>query len=129
MLPCGYTYLDGNDEEEDYHLHIIVSDPDQDGYVIVVSVSTIYRFADRTVILRPGDHPWVKHESYIAYNFARLKKLAEIEARIARLPGMTKDPCTEALLKRVQGGLLESEQTENGVKHFFREVHPSSHPL
>lgn len=125
MLPCGYAYLDGNDEEEDYHLHIIASDADKDGYVIVVSISTVYRFADRTVILKAGEHPWLKHESFVAYNFAKLQKLSEIEARLAKLPKMAKELCSQDLLKRIQGGILESDQTENGVKYFFREVHPN----
>jgi len=125
MLPCGHAYLDGDDEEEDYHLHIVASKPDRDGEVIVVSVSTIYHFADRTVLIRAGEHPWIKHESYVAYRFAKLQKMVDIESRLAVRSEMAKEPCSEALTKRVQEGLLESDQTENGVKHFFREVHPS----
>jgi hypothetical protein len=124
MLPCGYTYFDGDDVAEEYHLHIIASNPDKEGLVVVVSVSSMFRWADKTVVLKAGDHGRVTHESYVAYNFAKLQKVTEIEARLARLPKLVKETCSEALLKRVQFGLLESEQTENGVKHFFREVHP-----
>ena len=124
MLPCGFTFLDGDDETGDYHLHIIASNTDNDGYAIVVSVSTLYRFADKTVLLKADEHPWLRHESFVAYSFARLRKVADIEARLAKRPGMVKDRCSNALLRRVQGGILESEQTENGVKHFYREVHP-----
>ena len=124
MLRCGYAYLDGDDADEDYHLHIIAIDPDREGLVIVVSVSSVYRFADRTVLLKAGEHPWVKHESFIAYGFARLQKASEIETRLSRLPKLVKEHCSEGLLKRVQSGILESEQTENGVKHFYRELLP-----
>jgi hypothetical protein len=122
MLPCGYAFLDGDDEEEDFHLHIIASEADASGEAIVLSVSTIYRLADRTTILKAADHPWLKHDSYIAYNFARLRKIADIEARLARLPGMVKSQCSESLVRRVQEGILESEQSENGIKNFYREI-------
>ncbi len=123
MLPSGFAFLDGNDEEEDYHLHIIASEADRDGYVIVLSVSSMYRFADRTTLLKASDHPWLKHDSYIAYNFAKVQKAAMIESRLARLPRMIQQPCSDALLKRVQAGILESEQSENGVKNFYREIY------
>lgn len=125
MLPCGYTFLDGDDDDEDYHLHIIASDADLAGYVIVVSVSSLYRFADRTVVVKPGEHSWLKHDSYVAYSFAKLQKVEEIEDRLTRLPKMVKERCPDSLLKRVQDGILESDRTENGIKHFYREVHPS----
>lgn len=123
MLPCGYAYLDGNDAQEDYHLHIIASVPDQAGFVIVVSVSTVYRFADKTVLIQAGEHPWLRHESFVSYNFAKLQRSSEIEARLVKLPKMIKAACSKELLKRIQAGILESEQTENGVKYFYREVY------
>ena len=128
MLQCGDAFLDGDDVEEDYHLHIVATKPSVDGYVVVVSISTIYRFADRTVVLSAGDHPWLRHESFVAYNFATLKKVPDIEARLLQRPSMRKDRCTEGLLKRVQLGVIESEQTENGVKNFCREIYPQGYP-
>jgi hypothetical protein len=122
MLPCGYAFLDGNDEEQDYHLHIVATDADASGDAIVVSVSTLYRFADRTVLLKPVDHPWLKHDSYVAYSFARLRKIADIEARLARLPQMVRQGCSESLIRRIQDGILESEQSEHGIKNYYREV-------
>jgi hypothetical protein len=116
--------LDGDDAEEDYHLHIVASDQSSDGLVIVVSVSTLYRFADKTVVLKAGEHARVTHESFIAYNFAKAQKVSEIEARLAKLPNLVREPCTPELLKKVQAGILESEQTENGVRHLFRELYP-----
>ncbi len=123
MGPCGYTYLDGDDSTEDYHLHIIASDQSSDGFVIVVSVSTLYRFADRTVLLRAGEHPRIGHDSFIAYNFAKVQKLSDITARMTTRPKLVKEPCTAELLKKVQAGILESEQTENGVRNLFREIY------
>ncbi len=124
MLPCGYTYLDGDDALEDYHLHIVASDTAPDGVVIVVSVSTLYRYADKTVILKADDHPRITHDSFIAYNFAKVQKVSEIEARLAKLPKLVREPCSAEMLKKIQAGILESEQTENGVRHLFRELYP-----
>lgn len=127
MPPCGTCYLDGDDEAEDYHLHVVASNTDRSGLVAVVSISTVRsRFSDKTVILKPGDHPFIKQESYVAYGFARLQAVTEIDDRLRKQPKKVKEACTPELLGRIQAGVLESERTENGVKHFMRELHPGT---
>ena len=45
-----------------------------------------------------------------------------VETAIKNGTSESTDPVTAALLNRVQAGLVESDRTPNGVKHFYRSV-------
>jgi hypothetical protein len=62
MLSCGDTFLTGDEEDEDLHLWIIISPP-KEGEVVTVSVTTRRSKSEALVVLAPGDHPFVKHQS------------------------------------------------------------------
>jgi hypothetical protein len=57
----GDTFLTGPDADR-LHLHITLCDPaDDPPTIIVVSLNTLTPRVDRTLILKPGDHPFVRH--------------------------------------------------------------------
>lgn len=60
------------DESRKMHLKIVISDPDPEGMVLVVSVSTIREGVapDPTCKLNVGDHGFIKVPSYISYYYA-----------------------------------------------------------
>ena len=66
-------------DQDRKHLFILLTDPhaDQAGKncVLMVSLSTVRPGMphDPTCILYAGDHPFVKHESYVVYQKARLR--------------------------------------------------------
>jgi hypothetical protein len=53
------------------HLYIVVSDPSQDNENILIANVTSDGSWDDSCVLVPGDHPSIKHESYV--NFQRAK--------------------------------------------------------
>lgn len=121
MLRAGDTLLLG--PEEDYHLHIILTDANDDGELILASVTTLQKWTkDRTVVLKKGDHPFIQHDSGIAYSFARIVSAAEIESVVSNKPSLVRQPMSPEVLNRVQAGLLESDFTENGVRWFYRDL-------
>lgn len=129
MPKLGDTFLAGNDEEEDYHLHIVITSPDADGNVLLVSVTTLRKWSDKTVVLRVGEHPFIKHDSCIAYQYAIIKDGNELDEALNARPGLRREPLTPAILNRVQRGLLESDFTENGIRHYFRDIYPNPDDL
>ena len=122
MLRCGDTFLAGDEGSESLHLHIVATPPNIDGEVLLLSVTTRQRFSDTTVILKPGDHPFIRHDSVIAYNYARVRLVRELEVSIQSKRDLMRTPLKTEVLKLVQEGVLESDFTENGVKHFYKEV-------
>ncbi len=122
MLACGDCFLAGEDEDEKLHLRIVVTPPTPDGCVVTASVTTRRRHSETLLILRPGDHPFIKHDSTVAYRYSEVAWIQEIEAAIVAGNARRRESISPELLKRVQDGLLESDFTPNGIKQFAGEI-------
>jgi hypothetical protein len=95
------------------HLKIIVSDPAKDpDNLLIVSVTTFRegKFHDPSCFLSPGDHPFIKHESYIGFQFAKIRSNADLD-RLLGSGGiiLEDDQISEAVLERIHHGASVSE--------------------
>ena len=83
------------------HLFILLTDPRADdrgtASVLMVSLSTIRQGVpfDRSCLLYPGDHPFVRRDSYVVYQRARLEAV-------------------DAVLRGVNSGQLVPQAALNG---------------
>jgi len=80
-MKCGDCFLipaDGSGTTP--HLWIILTDPDP--AFVLVSVSTLRHGKDQTVVLMPGDHPFVRHQSMIMYSDSMLVELSILEEHV-----------------------------------------------
>ena len=54
------------------HLWIVISLPGSDPEtVVIVSLTTLGDWKDQSCVLRPADHPWIKHETCVSYRDAK----------------------------------------------------------
>jgi hypothetical protein len=120
MLNCGDTFLTA-DEDEDWHLWVVITPPSE-GEVVTVSVTTRRNRSETLVVLQPGDHPFIRHQSVVAYSFSRVRMVEDIEAAIASGAAKQREAVSHELLIRIRGGLVDSEFTPNGVRHFYQSV-------
>ncbi|HVA62541.1 MAG TPA: hypothetical protein VNF74_02365 [Terriglobales bacterium] len=92
------------------------------GEVVVVSATSQRENSEPLVILRPGDHPFVQHESVVAYRFSEIREVATIEAALRSGQARLREPIGEDLLRRIRAGLKDSDFTPNHVRQYFLEV-------
>ena len=123
MIDCGDTFLTGDGKENNFHLWAVIT-PASEGEVVTVCVVTAHWKSERLVVLGHGDHPFIKHESVVAYHFSKIRTIDDIEELLVRGMARKREPLAPALLKRIQVGLLDSDFTPNQVRSFFREVMP-----
>src|SRR6056297_2640774 len=95
-----------NDDSGKKHLKIVISDPDAEDVVLVVSVSSIpqrYRHDDSCELF-VGDHPWIKRPSFIACN--NYTKLERTKILSENFNGdiILKEDISEELHLRIQEG-------------------------
>jgi hypothetical protein len=121
MLNCGDAFLTGDGDEDNFHLWVIITPPNQ-GEVVTVCMVTAHNKSERLVVLNQNDHPFIKHETVIAYGFSRIRTVADIEELIKRGFAKQRESVSAALLKRIREGLLDSDFTPNGVRNYYREV-------
>lgn len=100
------------------HLFVILNDPiDIDGYpknmCCMVGVTTLHPNVhhDTACILLPGCHPFIQHDSYIAYRYTRLEPAAHLIARVAEGVFTVHQPMQNPIFSFVKSGLLVSKFT------------------
>jgi len=121
MLNCGDTFLIEDEDGQDCHLWILITPPTE-GEVVIVSVTTMRKRSETLVVLRKGDHPFIDHDSVVAYSYSQVKTVEDIEAAIENGTAKKREPASAELMRRVRAGLIDSDFTPNGVRHFYRAV-------
>lgn len=71
---------------------------------------------DNACIIRQGEHPFVRHDSYVRYRDARIDAVEHIENRVHEGIFSVKPPCGEQLLKRIIAGASTSRYAAREVK-------------
>ena len=92
----------------------------EDGSIIVCHLTTNRRHSDRTCLIQPGDHSFIKQETSVAYVSAFVcsggDQLAAFERQIRR----PFEPLSEGLLARMRSGALASQETPDKIKELLR---------
>ena len=127
MLGVGSTFLLPKSGRGIEHLWIVLTDPDSNGLSVCVNVTTNRFGADTTVLLMPGDHPFIRHESVIHFEDARFIDLRRVQELLSRgssgqFACRTLEHCTHILLDRIRKGLLLSKRTPNEIKERCRPL-------
>ena len=72
MLRRGDTVLMPKYSDATPHLWILLTEPDGNGDVVIVNVTSLKNHPDQTTILKIGDHSYIKHDSVVLYADARI---------------------------------------------------------
>jgi hypothetical protein len=114
----GDTFLGSTPATSTKHLFIVVSDPVKDPAVVyVVNVTTLYPGSpnDSTCLVRAGEHPFVKQDSWVNYARARRTSVARLHQAFAKGDLLPRDPLQATVLKRVQSGAKVSPHAPYGL--------------
>jgi len=105
------------------HLFFIVSDPSLDrGQVLVVPMMTWDAdYKESTCLVNPGQHPFVKHTSYINYSCAQLTSADLIEERLASGDFRAHAAASPDLLEEIRRGAERSDFLELGYRDILEE--------
>lgn len=105
------------------HLHIICTEPffnkeTGEMSVLAVNISSVREGSpyDDTCILHAGDHPFVKHDSYVRYRDAVAMRVSRIRFAIETQEISVLDRLDDDIFSQVIGGFQKSEQTKTKIK-------------
>lgn len=104
------------------HLHVILTDQCEDALHLVVSVATVKagQFHDKTCILKPGEHPFIKNETYVEYRRVAQHRSNHISKCVDGWLYKPHEQVSDELFARICAGVEISEFTSNGMKKYFR---------
>ena len=123
QMECGDTFLmPAPGGAATPHLWIVITEPDPvSNFCAIVSVTTLRNSKDQTVLLRVGDHPFIRHDSTIFYGDGMIVDARRLEHEIAAGLAVRRDKCPAATLKLVQQGVAASPFTRPKFLRFCRE--------
>ena len=107
---------------ETAHLWVVLTTPDALGQVLLINFTTLRPHSDCTVVIQPGEHPYVVHATVAHFADARLTAAPSIEAAIASGLFRTHQDCSPDLLNRLLAGTLASPHTPEKIKRYLRQV-------
>jgi len=121
----GITFYEKNTTNQGLipHLHFIISEPDQDGKVLVVNMTTLYNIPgeDHSCILDNGEYHKISKKSYIVYKRAKeINYIKLLNNKIKKLIDIDiKDRISEKVLIKIQEGAKKSPLLPKGLKKYF----------
>jgi hypothetical protein len=127
LLSCGDTFLIPKSGRQTEHLWIVVTDPEPEtDLAVCVSITTRRSNSDTTVIILPGMHPFIRHDSVVYYSDAKILDLNKVQQALdARMAGIVcerRESCSQQLVEMVRQGILSSKMTPNKVKDYCRKA-------
>jgi hypothetical protein len=99
----------------------VLTAPDPNAQVLLINFTTLRSHSDTTVVIQPGEHPFVMHATAVHYADTRLTSATAIEAAVASGLFRTHRDCSAALLDRLLSGVLASPQTPEKIKRYLRK--------
>ena len=113
---CGSSFILGG------HLWVIITEPfGSPEQVIIVNLTSKRPHSDTTVILLPNDHSFIKHETVISYDDARIVCSDNIKLRVQERDFEPHDRFRDGVIQAIQQGLLDSPRTPRDIKKTFIE--------
>ena len=100
------------------HLWVVLTDPDENGEVAMVSLTTRRKGSDDTVILDSHDHPFVIRETAVSYGNAMCAAVQNLTNAVCVGAAFMHRPVSQDLLTRIQDGAQRSPHTPKDVKEY-----------
>jgi hypothetical protein len=123
LIPCG-------SEAGQKHLFALLFSPViADGYgqspmVLLANVTSVKNgvAGDDSCLLRPEDHPFITHDSFVDYRLARFEKADFIAGKVKNGEFTEKDPCTPELIQKIIKGAMISRKIPREYKLVLEKV-------
>jgi hypothetical protein len=122
---AGRTLLLGTPNQIKRHLWIVLTNPKgkpNDEKVAMVNFTSLKQDSDTTIVLESKDHPFVRHETVVYYQDARLAEVILIQKAVKQGLSSFHDDCSNELLEKIQLGLLISPLTPKNIKSYCQEL-------
>lgn len=119
----GFAFWRRDEDGEDRHLRFVISEPDVDGKVLVVHMTTFRGNGreDTSCMLNPGDHECVVDKSYIRYDKAFDIELMSLLIEKTSGSIIMKQDLKAPVLKRIQEGARNSPALQRKFKKYFEK--------
>ena len=122
-MNAGDTFFEPGDGG---HLWMVLSTEAQDGTVALANLTTHdpdrrRLCSEQCIVIRRGEHPFVRHDSCVYYDDAYLAPTYWIQRGVEEGTNRLSEPLSAQLLARVRQGALDSPLTLADAKAAIRQ--------
>lgn len=105
------------------HLHVVLNDPTDDEPPTIAAVSWSTGItSDKTVVLKAGDHSFIKEDTYVVYGLTRILNANHLERDVvADMNRRHRHPCQPELLDRIKRGVFDSDHTTPRIEAYCKK--------
>lgn len=102
------------------HLWVVVTPPEgNSSRAVIVNLTSERAGSDTTVVLHPGDHPFIEAPTVVNYQAARIVRVEWLRKEIEGGFAWADHPFEPPQLKLIQDGALHSPRIPRDVKEYF----------
>lgn len=104
------------------HPWAIISDPKQSSNEIVIVNITTHKntgYEDTSCIVGTGEHPSIRHKSYVNYYRSRIVDLSKLQLWLKTGELAPKDCLSPELLEKIRDGAKETDSLPYGVERIL----------
>jgi hypothetical protein len=113
----GDTFLGGSQVHGQDHLWLVLNDPSaHSGFALIVNISTLRPNAETTCVFHAGEHPFIRHDSYVRYGSARKAKASDLSEAVKRGLLTPHQTASDVLLAKVRAGAKASPFLANELR-------------
>ena len=118
---AGDTFKIAKSPKATKHLWVVLTDPDDEvQHVAMVNLTTRREHSDSTVLLYPGDHEFVEHETAVQYKDARLFSAHGLIEAVRRGAATKHATMRQDVLERLLDGVTNSPYTPAKIVTYVR---------
>ena len=109
MIPVGSTFLILTPPFfKIQHLYILIAAKQKTNTGLIVNITTYRDGCDKSCVVMPGEHSFLKHKSVINYGDSKIVSISTIEEAFSKGVIKPHDPVRPELLKRIRESGLKS---------------------
>lgn len=109
------------DDIERAHLFIALTDPCPQKDILLAPICSVYPKCKKTCVLRPGDHGFIKVESFVDYSNTIRRSVSAVEKLVRNGRIVYKGKIAEEIFKQICEGLSFSLFVTPGVKNYYNK--------
>ncbi|MEQ8305027.1 MAG: hypothetical protein RIA09_00575 [Hoeflea sp.] len=106
------------------HLFAVMNPECENNLCLTIMITSIKdgKYFDPACVLDVGDHPFVKHQSYLLYRMAETTRAAHISNMVGKKYYIPKDDFPADVFGRISAGIRNSEDTPLRIIRYADQV-------
>jgi hypothetical protein len=111
--------------EDGKHLFVIVTNKCPADCHLLISRSSVEpgEYYDPACLLQAGDHPFIKHLSFVVYSKALIISHDDIIARVRDFTFLIKEDVSDTVAVKIRDGIAQSKRSTKKIKAYFGATH------